>query len=576
MQKVNMDWKQFLGGVPAGDYVFQNTPYEEQIRQAAVLIREAEIVLIGAGAGASAAAGLTYSGKRFTDNFSEFIQRYGKEYMTDMYAAGFYPFPTQEAKWGYWSKHSMVNRFLPPALSLYRQIYEMVKEKDYFVLTTNVDHQFHKAGFQTERIFATQGDYGNIQCEKGCHPKIYDAEKMFRQMDQARRDCVIPSYMVPKCPVCGGNMTMHLRCDEYFVEDENWHEAAFRYSDFLKRNKKKKSVLLEIGVGFNTPAIIRFPFEKMMCENYNLSLIRLNLNEAAVPESLENRAIGIGGDMAKAMFDLYNELEGGSEMTHEEQRSYLIHELLGENLQYHNITLPSDTPDQKNLLRALMNVRPPKPIREDFLKVQDEYLSAERDHMGVVDGELLPALQSDNRLVLWQGDITTLKADAIVNAANSALRGCFCVLHSCIDNIIHSRSGIQLRLTCDKIMNAQGHDEPTGQAKITPAFNLPSRYVLHTVGPIIHRRVTRKDKELLASCYRSCLELAAENGLKSVAFCCISTGEFHFPNQEAAEIAVKTVQDFLKQNTSIERVIFNVFKDTDLAIYRKLLGENQC
>lgn len=263
-------------------------------------------------------------------------------------------------------------------------------------------------------------------------------------------------------------------------------------------------------------------------------------------------------------------------MTHEEQRSYLIRELLAENPQYHNITIPSDPLEQKNLLRALMNVRPPKPISENFLKVQDEYLSAERDQMGVVDGELLPVLRSDNRLVLWQGDITTLKVDAIVNAANSALRGCFCVLHSCIDNIVHSRSGIQLRLTCDAIMNAQGHDEPTGQAEITPAFNLPSRYVLHTVGPIIHGRVTRKDKELLASCYRSCLKLAAENSLKSVAFCCISTGEFHFPNQDAAEIAVKTVQDFLKQDTSIERVIFNVFKDTDLAIYRKILGVDQC
>lgn len=161
------------------------------------------------------------------------------------------------------------------------------------------------------------------------------------------------------------------------------------------------------------------------------------------------------------------------------------------------------------MLRALMNVRPPKPISEDFLKVQDEYLSAERDRMGVVDGELLPHLKSDHRLVLWQGDITVLKADAIVNAANGALRGCFCALHSCIDNIIHSRSGIQLRLTCDEIMNAQRHDEPTGQAKLTPAFNLPSRYVLHTVGPMIRDRVTGKDRELLASCYRSCLELAA-------------------------------------------------------------------
>lgn len=252
-QKKKIDWTQFLSGVPAGDYIFQDIPYEEQIEQAAALIEESDTILVGAGAGASAAAGLTYSGKRFTDNFSEFIEKYGSMYMRDMYSSGFYPFPTQEAKWGYWSKHSMINRFLPPALPLYKQLYETVKEKDYFVLTTNVDHQFQKAGFQTERIFATQGDYGNIQCEKGCHPKIYDAEDMFRQMDQARQDCLIPSDMVPKCPVCGGNMAMHLRCDEYFVEDENWHEAAGRYSDFLKRMEKKKGVLLELGVGFNTP-----------------------------------------------------------------------------------------------------------------------------------------------------------------------------------------------------------------------------------------------------------------------------------------------------------------------------------
>lgn len=305
-QKNKMDWSQFLSGVPAGDYVFQNIPYDEQVKQASVLIREAEIILIGAGAGVSTAAGLTYSGERFTDNFSEFIEKYGSTYMTDMYAAGFYPFPTQEAKWGYWSKHSLINRFLPSALPLYKQLYETIKEKDYFVLTTNVDHQFQNAGFQEERIFATQGDYGNIQCEKGCHPKIYDAEDLFYKMDQARRDCLIPSYMVPQCPVCGGNMTMHLRCDRYFVEDENWHEAAGRYHDFLKKIEKKNAVLLELGVGFNTPTIIRFPFEKMVRENKGLSLIRLNMNEAFVPESFGNRAIGIGGDMAKVISDLSN------------------------------------------------------------------------------------------------------------------------------------------------------------------------------------------------------------------------------------------------------------------------------
>ncbi|MGN0167405.1 MAG: Sir2 silent information regulator family NAD-dependent deacetylase [Acetatifactor sp.] len=272
-------------------------------------IIDADILLIGAGAGASAAAGLTYSGTRFADNFGEFIQKYGTMYMTDMYTAGFYPFPSQEAKWGYWSKHSMINRFLPPALPLYKQLYELVKKKDYFVLTTNVDHQFQKAGFDKNRIFATQGDYGNIQCEKGCHQKTYDAEKLFRRMDRARRNCLIPSDMVPKCPVCGGNMTMHLRCDQYFVEDESWHESARRYRDYLKKIGNQKGVLLELGVGFNTPAIIRFPFEKMVWENRNLSLIRLNLNEAEVPESLGNRAIGIEADMAKVISDFCHEIE---------------------------------------------------------------------------------------------------------------------------------------------------------------------------------------------------------------------------------------------------------------------------
>lgn len=273
------------------------------------LIEESDTILVGAGAGASAAAGLTYSGTRFTDNFGKFIKKYGTMYMTDMYAAGFFPFPSQEAKWGYWSKHSMINRFLPPALPLYKQLFELVKNKDYFVLTTNVDHQFQKAGFDSNRIFATQGDYGNIQCEKGCHQKIYDAEKIFRQMDQARKDCLIPSYMVPKCPVCGGNMTMHLRCDQYFVEDESWHEAAGRYADFLKKIGHKKGVLLELGVGFNTPGIIRFPFEKMVRENSNLSLIRLNLNEAVVPEGLGNRAIGMNGDMAGIISEICDVME---------------------------------------------------------------------------------------------------------------------------------------------------------------------------------------------------------------------------------------------------------------------------
>lgn len=280
------------------------TSYEEQIRHAAKMLERADAILIGAGAGLSAAAGLTYGGKRFTDHFSEFIDKYGKMYMRDMYSAGFYPFPTEEAKWGYWSKHAYLNRIEPEGLLLYRKLYGMVKDKPHFVLTTNVDHQFWKAGFSDETIFATQGDYGLIQCEKGCHDKTYDAIDLFLQMDQARKNCLIPSYMVPKCPVCGGNMAMNLRCDQYFVEDEHWHKAAAWYGAFLKKYQKKNVVLLELGVGFNTPAIIRFPFENMMGEQKKWNLIRLNLREAAIPGSFGDRAVGIDQDIAKSVDDI--------------------------------------------------------------------------------------------------------------------------------------------------------------------------------------------------------------------------------------------------------------------------------
>ena len=293
-----------IDGTPANDYIFQKDTYEYRIDRAVEYIRNADCILIGAGAGASTAAGISMGGKRFTDNFAEFIEKYGSRYMTDMYAAGFYPFPTEEAKWGYWSKAALLNRFDLPALPLYKELYDIVKRKEYFVLTTNVDHQFYKAGFDENRIFATQGDYGKIQCQKACHPKTYDAQEVFRKMDEARKECLIPSELVPKCPVCGGRMEMNLRCDNYFVEDEAWHEAADRYADFLKQNRNKKVVLLELGVGFNTPIIIRFPFEKMVRENSSYSLIRLNMDEAVVPESFGKRAIGIEGDMERAITDI--------------------------------------------------------------------------------------------------------------------------------------------------------------------------------------------------------------------------------------------------------------------------------
>ena len=256
-------------------------------------------------------------------------------------------------------------------------------------------------------------------------------------------------------------------------------------------------------------------------------------------------------------------------MNQAERRLYLIRYLLTEDRRLTGMEIPPDKKGQEDLLRALMNIRPPKPVGEEFLAVQDAYLREERDARGITDASTLTPVR-DN-LCLWQGDITTLAAGGIVNAANSALLGCFIPLHGCIDNIIHSRAGVQLRLACNRLMEAQGHEEPTGRAKITPAYNLPSRYVLHTVGPVITGRVTGEDERLLASCYRSCLALAAENGLQSLAFCCISTGEFHFPNRLAAETAVQTVEDWTRETESGMKVIFNVFKDTDLQIYREIL-----
>ena len=256
-------------------------------------------------------------------------------------------------------------------------------------------------------------------------------------------------------------------------------------------------------------------------------------------------------------------------MNQSEKRLFLIQSLLKERPEYRDLSIPSESDSQRQLLRGLMNIRAPQRTDAEFLKTQDAYLQGETAAKGITDIAGLTPIQPG--LYLWQGDITTLKCDAIVNAANSGMTGCYIPNHRCIDNAIHTYAGVELRLACAELMEQQGHPEPTGPAKITPAFNLPCRYVLHTVGPIIDGRVTKEDKELLASCYRSCLELAAENGLESVAFCCISTGEFHFPNDLAAEIAVRTVKEFLKKQTSVKKVIFNVFKDLDKAIYEKQL-----
>lgn len=263
------------------------------------------------------------------------------------------------------------------------------------------------------------------------------------------------------------------------------------------------------------------------------------------------------------------------------ERRYRLIETLGGEGRYRRYAVPAGADSQRRLLRSLMNVREPEPVAAETLALQDAYLQAELARRGAVSLEDVAGLRvanayatCDPRLFIWQGDITRLGADAIVNAANSALLGCFVPCHGCIDNAIHTYAGMQLRLACAKIMEAQGHAEPTGQAKVTPGFNLPAKHVLHTVGPIVRgRRPSAHDQALLASCYTSCLNLAAQNGLHSVAFCCISTGEFGYPPEDAARVAINTVQVWLNEHEEAGMtVVFNVFKDSDLAIYQRLLS----
>ncbi len=256
-------------------------------------------------------------------------------------------------------------------------------------------------------------------------------------------------------------------------------------------------------------------------------------------------------------------------MTQTERRLFLIRSLLAEDPRYAEVSLPADEAGQKRLFRSLVNVRPAIPADEAFLRVQDEYLQEETKARGITDIAELSPVRGD--LYLWRGDITTLKVGAIVNAANSGMTGCWQPCHSCIDNCIHTFAGVQLRKVCADIMQKQGHEEPTGQAKITQAFNLPCDFVLHTVGPIITGSLSERDCELLASCYKSCLNLAAQKGVQSIAFCCISTGVFRFPAERAAQIAVATVEEWKVQTESAMKVVFNVFSEKDEAIYEKTL-----
>lgn len=268
-----------------------------QIDRLKQVLGTADAVLIGAGAGLSASAGLTYSGERFERYFSDFHQRYG---ITDMYSGGFYPYDTLEEYWAWWSRHIFYNRYADAPVPVYQVLLSLVKNKDYFVLTTNVDHQFQKAGFDKQRLFYTQGDYGLWQCSKACHNKTYDNESSVRRMVEQQQDMKIPSELIPHCPVCGAPMIMNLRCDDTFVQDEGWYAAAERYSDFVKQHRSGKILYLELGVGNNTPAIIKYPFWRMTLQNPNAIYASINLENMMIPQ-IENQSILINMDIASAV-----------------------------------------------------------------------------------------------------------------------------------------------------------------------------------------------------------------------------------------------------------------------------------
>lgn len=268
--------------------------YCSQLEQLKEKINMADAILIGAGAGMSTSAGYTYSGKRFEDNFSDFIKKYD---FKDMYTAGFYPYETLEEHWAYWSRYIYINRYAQKPGELYETLLELVKDRDYFVLTTNVDHCFQNTGFDKHRLFYTQGDYGLWQCSKPCHLKTYDNEAVVKRMVEEQKNMRVPSEFIPYCPVCGAPMTMNLRVDGTFVEDNGWHKAADRYQDFLRRHKGLSVLYLELGVGGNTPGIIKYPFWKMTYQNSKATYACINLSEAYIPTEIKKRSINIVGDI---------------------------------------------------------------------------------------------------------------------------------------------------------------------------------------------------------------------------------------------------------------------------------------
>lgn len=265
-----------------------------EIEKIKSVLENAEALVVGAGAGLSTSAGFTYSGERFEKYFSDFQARYG---FSDMYTGGFYPYKTLEEHWAYWSRYIMINRYMDAPIPVYEKLFELVKDKNYFVITTNVDHCFQKAGFDKSRLFYTQGDYGLFQCSEPCHKKTYDNEEQIRAMYEAQQDMKIPTELLPKCPVCGKPMSMNLRADDTFVEDEGWHRAALRYQEFLDGNKDKNIVYLELGVGGNTPGIIKYPFWNMTYSNLKAKYICINKGEAVVPKEIENQSICVNNDI---------------------------------------------------------------------------------------------------------------------------------------------------------------------------------------------------------------------------------------------------------------------------------------
>lgn len=265
-----------------------------QLNNLKSILDSADAIVIGAGAGLSASAGFNYSGERFMRYFSDFYKKYG---FSDMYSGGFYPYASLEEYWAWWSKHILINRYDVPVGRPYSALLELVRDKNYFVLTTNVDHQFQLAGFDKKRLFYTQGDYGLWQCSKACHNKTYDNEKAVRLMAAEQENLKIPSRLIPRCPVCGAPMTMNLRCDDSFVQDEGWYSAANRYSEFISRHKDGRIVFLELGVGANTPGIIKYPFWRMTAHNPSATYICINNKEAFCPKAIEKQAVCIDEDI---------------------------------------------------------------------------------------------------------------------------------------------------------------------------------------------------------------------------------------------------------------------------------------